>query len=365
MSLANAAYTMAKLYNKLKLEFGPMNTSLARKTCHRLVLGATLLTTSHLHAAEPRPVTTASLDMLAVSASRDAPAEVVSLNRAMLSAELNARIVAVRAEVGDRVAVGDVLVELDCRDYIARAEQAAATLAALEAQIDFADYRSKRARTLSERNAVAEEALRERETTLQRLVAERDGQRAALGTARLQVERCMVRAPFSAAIVARPAQLGALAAPGTPLVELLDVESVEVRARVRRGLIDSLDNAAEVLFNDGRGDFALERRAILPDVDPRGDSVELRLTFAARRAAPGTPGRLVWRDAGLALPPYLVEERDGVSGVFTVNDDRAHFVPLVDVQEGRPVVVDLSPDTRLVIDGRAGLADGDPVRDVD
>ncbi len=324
-----------------------------------------LVTGWPLHAVESRPVTTARLGDLVVAAERDAPAEVVSLNRATLSAELNARIVVIRAEVGDRVEVGDALVELDCRDYTASAEQAAATLAALEAQIDFADYRSRRARTLSERNAVAEEALRERETTLQRLVAERDGQRAALGTARLQVERCKVRAPFTAALVDRPAQLGALAAPGTPLVELLDVDSVEVRARVRRALLDSLDGADEIVFNDGRGDFTLERRAILPDVDPRGDSVELRLTFSAARAAPGTPGRLVWRDAGLALPPYLVEERDGVSGVFTVNDDRAHFVPLVGVQEGRPVVVDLSPDTRLVIDGRAGLADGDAVRVVD
>ncbi len=324
-----------------------------------------LVTGWPLHAVESRPVTTARLGDLVVAAERDAPAEVVSLNRATLSAELNARIVVIRAEVGDRVEVGDVLVELDCRDYTASAEQAAATLAALEAQIDFADYRSRRARTLSERNAVAEEALRERETTLQRLVAERDGQRAALGTARLQVERCKVRAPFTAALVDRPAQLGALAAPGTPLVELLDVDSVEVRARVRRALLDSLDGADEIVFNDGRGDFMLERRAILPDVDPRGDSVELRLTFSAARAAPGTPGRLVWRDAGLALPPYLVEERDGVSGVFTVNDDRAHFVPLVGVQEGRPVVVDLSPDTRLVIDGRGGLADGDAVRVVD
>jgi len=338
-----------------------MDTSrlLAQSSRLLLAIGSPLL------ADEARPVTTARLGDLVVAAERDAPAEVVSLNRATLSAELNARIVAVRAEVGDRVEVGDILVELDCRDYTARAEQAAATLAALEAQIDFADYRSRRARTLSERNAVAEEALRERETTLQRLVAERDGQRAALGTARLQVERCKVRAPFTAALVDRPAQLGALAAPGTPLVELLDVDSVEVRARVRRALLDSLDGAAEIVFNDGRGDFTLERRAILPDVDPRGDSVELRLTFSAARAAPGTPGRLVWRDAGLALPPYLVEERDGVSGVFTVNDDRAHFMPLTDVQEGRPVVVDLSPDTWLVIDGRAGLKDGDPVRVVD
>jgi RND family efflux transporter MFP subunit len=339
------------------------STQLARRS--RFALALLLVAWTSLPAEEVRPVTTARLADLAVSAARDAPAEVVSLNRAMLSAELNARVVALHAEVGDRIGVGDVLVELDCRDYTARVDQAGAALAAIEAQIEFADYRSNRARTLSERNAVAEEALRERETTLQRLVAERDGQRAALSAARLHVERCKVRAPFAAVVVARPAQLGALAAPGTPLVELLDVDSVEVQARVRRGLLEGLDDAAEVVFNDGRADFPLRRRAALPDVDPRGDSVELRLTFTGPRAAPGTPGRLVWRDAGLALPPYLVEQRDGVSGVFTVNDARAHFMLLGRVQEGRPVPVELPPETRLVIDGRAGLVDGDPVRVVD
>ncbi len=341
-----------------------MNAPVSQARCRRFAL-AGLLAISPLHAEEARPVTTAPLGGLAVSAARDAPAEVVSLNRAVLSAELNARVVSVRAEVGDRVAVGDVLVELDCRDHRARAEQAEAALAAHEAQIGFAEYRSKRARALSERNAVAEEALRERESTLARLLAERDGQRAALAVARLQVERCRVRAPFAAAVVARPAQLGALAAPGTPLVELLDVDSVEVRARVRRSLVTGLDAVADVVFHDGVRAYPLRRRAVLPDVDPRGDSIELRLTFTAERAAPGTPGRLVWRAAGLALPPDLVEQRDGVAGVFAVVDGRAHFVALAHAQEGRPVVVDLPADTPLVVDGRAGLRDGDPVRVVD
>ncbi len=329
------------------------------------VLITCLALSSAANAEKARPVTTAPLGELAVSASRDAPAEVVSLNYATLSAELNARIVAVRAEVGDRVQADAVLVELDCRDYVARADQATATLAALAAEIDFADYRLERARTLSERNAVAEEALRERESTLARLVAERDGQQAALGSARLQVDRCSVRAPFAAVVVARQAQLGALANPGTPLVDLLDVDSVEVRARVRRSLLHGLDAAAAVTFSDGLAEYPLVRRAVLPEVDPRGDSVELRLRFIDGRAAPGTPGRLVWRGKGLALAPYLVEQRDGTPGVFTVVDGHARFVPLAAVQEGRPVAVDLSPETLLVVDGRAGLRDGDPVRIVD
>ena len=310
-------------------------------------------------------MTVRPLGELAVPAARDAPAEVVSLDRAMLSAELNARVVAVHAEVGDRVASGELLAELDCREHRALADQAAAVLAALEAQIDFADYRVDRARTLSERNAVAEEALRERESTLARLAAERDAQRATLEIARLMVSRCAIRAPFAATVVSRPAQLGALASPGTPLVELLDVDSVEVRATVRRSQFEGVEAAARVEFDDGRDAHPVTLRARLPQVDPRADSVELRLTFDAAPAPPGTPGRLVWRGSGLALPPHLVEERDGVAGLFVADDGRARFVPLARVQEGRPVEVDLPPATRLIVDGRAVVEDGDPLRIVD
>ena len=115
---------------------------------------------------------------------------------------------------------------------------------------------------------------------------------------------------------------------------------------MRRGLLAGLEGAAEIAFDDGRDAVPLKLRAVLPDVDPRGDSVELRLTFTGPRAAPGTPGRLVWRDAGLALPPYLIVQRDGVSGVFSVNDEvRVHVTPSDELEEG----VEVSSDPVVIV----------------
>ena len=316
-------------------------------------------------AAEPVAVTARPLAGLAVAAVSDAPATVVALHRATLSAELSARVAVLHVEAGDRVDRDQPLVELDCRDYRARATQARAALDALDARIGLADYKLERARSLAERNAVADETLRERESERAVLRAELAAQQAALALADLAVERCTLRAPFAAVITARHAQLGALASPGTPLLDLLDVEHVEVQARVRRDLLAELEAAEQVAFVDGRDRLPLALRSVLPDVDPRSDAVELRFVFGAARAEPGTPGRVAWQAARPALPPDLLERRDGRLGVFLVDGGGARFHPLPGAQEGRPAPTDLPAATRLVVDGRAGLADGDPVRVVE
>jgi len=55
--------------------------------------------------------------------------------------------------------------------------------------------------------------------------------------------------------------------------------------------------------------------------------------------------------------------RDGRLGVFVVNDGRAHFTPLADAQEGRPVGVSLPASTHVVVNGQLVLKDGARVAD--
>ena len=53
--------------------------------------------------------------------------------------------------------------------------------------------------------------------------------------------------------------------------------------------------------------------------------------------------------------------RGGQLGIFHVNDGVAHFHPLPGNLEGQPARVDLPADTRIVVEGRHRLADGDAV----
>ena len=95
-------------------------------------------------AAEPA-VQLAPLSAIAVYPERQAPATVVSLNDTTIASEIAARINAIPVRVGDQVAAGEVLVRLDCRDYVLARSQAAARLDSLGERIALAEKRLQRA----------------------------------------------------------------------------------------------------------------------------------------------------------------------------------------------------------------------------
>ena len=84
------------------------------------------------------PVTVAPMSEVLVEAERSAPAAVEALNRPALAAEINARVEAIAVRVGDRVATGDLLAQLDCRSYRAALASARADLQGLRARQTFA-----------------------------------------------------------------------------------------------------------------------------------------------------------------------------------------------------------------------------------
>ncbi len=61
------------------------------------------------------------------------------------------------------------------------------------------------------------------------------------------------------------------------------------------------------------------------------------------------------------MPVAKIVQRGTVLGVFVANSDTVRFVPIPGAQEGRPALVDLSPDTLIVVRGQARLQDGDAV----
>jgi RND family efflux transporter MFP subunit len=164
------------------------------------------------------PVTTRPYAEVQIHPERSAPAEVLSLNDAELSAEITARIDRIPVRVGDQVRPGDLLVELDCRDYASRRKAQQATLTQLEAQHRLAASQVERARNLRERRGASEEEVEQRETELLALDAQLAAQREAVAQAELNVARCAIRAPYPAAVTARLASEGTLAAPGTHLL---------------------------------------------------------------------------------------------------------------------------------------------------
>ncbi len=328
----------------------------------RSLLSLMLLLPALAGADEAVLVSAKPLQELAIYPQVEAPATVVSINHSQVSAEISAPIDGVEVQVGDRVRKGDLLVRLDCTDYRLNERQADAALAAAKEQLRLADYRLQRAKALAKSSNVSEELLVQREVEVSALGADIRSRVAALGAARENVARCELRAPFDGVVVMRAAQLGELAVPGKGLVELQDVANVEVSAQVPGALVANLQAASEIAFQDDGRRRALRVRVVVPVRDPRARTQEVRLRFTAEPVEPGSAGRVVWRNGAPFLAPDLVERRNGVLGLFIVDNGIARFLPLPAAQEGRPARVDLPPDTAVIVDGRINLVDGSPIR---
>jgi multidrug efflux system membrane fusion protein len=317
-----------------------------------------------LASATEIPVTAVPLSALAIQTERSAPAAVESVNNADLSAEITARVSAIPVRVGDVVNAGDVLVRLDCRDYESRLAAQQASLLQLQTQQKLAANQLGRARNLNRDRNISEEEVDRRSTELAALDAQIGAQTEAVRQAELNVERCTVRAPFRAAVTARLTDIGSLANPGSTLVRLVQLDELEVVARLRPGEAIETSEAKQLEFVYLGQRYPLAVRRTLPVVDPTTRTVELRLEFTGAAAPPGSSGRLLWQSPGTYLPPDLLVRRGDALGVFVLVDGRASFRPVGEALEGQPARVDLPAGSLIISEGRQRLRDGDAVRAV-
>lgn len=173
----------------------------------------------------PPPVLLMSLAMVsclgAASAQKAVPAgteeiraQIVPLHSATLSSEMAGRIDGIATRAGDRFKKGDVLVTFDCampRAQLGRA-QAVVTQAARTFEIN--------------RRAVEQKSTGQLELDI--AAAEVLKAKADLAIAEAAASRCSVTAPFAGVTVAQKAHEFEYAAPGQPLLDVLDDHVLEI-----------------------------------------------------------------------------------------------------------------------------------------
>lgn len=307
------------------------------------------------------PVVTSPLSALARAQVFDAPATVVSLNTPLVAAQVSGIVEAITVRVGDPVGQGDTLVRINCDDARTRLQMARAGLQRNRAQVVFARAQLGRAVELRKQRSVSAEVVEQRAMELQIATADEDSQAAEIEQLQRAIARCEIKAPFDALVLERLAQEGALASPGTPLLELVQLENAEAVAQLRESDLTSMQAAGGIVFRYAEQDFPVQLRAAPPVVDARTRTREARLTFIGRAAPPGAPGRLRWTGSAAQLPADLLVRRNGLLGLFLARRGKAVFHPLADAREGQPVAVRLPADTLLVTEGRQRLNDGDRI----
>lgn len=312
-------------------------------------------------ATQTTPVTTVALGDIWIKPLHSAPATVVALNQSKLSAEINARIDLIHVMVGQQVTKDQPLVALDCRDHRSHLAQQQSELVRLQSQASQAGNKLKRALNLKNDRNISQEQLEERDTELAALTAQIKAQKETVSQHLRDVERCNLTAPFAGEVKARLASEGELAAPGTPLIELLQHSGREVEANIRPGRAEQLITA-KAHFRFQGTDYPVRLARITTSLDPTTRTRTARFTFDAKAAPAGSAGRLLWRDPRPHVPADFIQQRDDQLGYFVSKDKTASFISLSDALEGRPAAVTQAADARLVDQGRHGLKQGDSLK---
>jgi RND family efflux transporter MFP subunit len=364
-----------------------------------LLTGALVLSGCALHPADAQ---TAAIPVhLAVAEpSRFAnPAElagtVVSAQSVTLGAASAGRVVSVNVRVGDRVAAGEVIAQVDATAYGAqlagaRAGAAAAydserasraQLAQARSRYHLASVTAARMSRLYAQGAISRQQQDETQADLDAAQAGVDQAQAGLAAAQglrtqaqagvtaaaVPLANATIVAPFAGAITQRFVAAGAVVGPGSPVAVLENTGDLELDVALPEDQAGTLAPGGRLTVRvDALGDTPIAGtvRALAPSDDPALRSVTLRIAIAAHPGLlPGMFARVavpgIARE-GTAVPLAALVTRAGQSGIFVVRNGTAIFIPLRSaVIHGNAVQIEgVTPGTRVADSALDQLTDG-------
>jgi RND family efflux transporter MFP subunit len=303
-------------------------------------------------------VRTQVLGDVLVDFERRAPAEVRALNDSNMSAEVSAVVLSVHADVGQAVAKGDLLLELNPTDYQLNLKQAEANLASSQARLSQAKAKLERAKRLGDNQYISADELLERETDVMVAEAQIQGNEVAVSIAGRNLDKCSLKAPFDGVVGDRMAQVGNFVRNGDPLISLTQVDQFELDAAIPDSQADEVLNTELIRFESRGQSWPIKLLRLSSVIDSQRRTRQARFVFTDDAPAVGRSGELVWMVGAGMLPSNLISRRDGVLGVFLLNGGKAKFEPLPGAQEGRPSRVALPASSLVITMGRERLQDG-------
>ncbi len=302
---------------------------------------------------------------------------------ALLSARIMGRIKSVRAEEGDRVKKGQLLVEIDADEIRAKkseAEQARdeglAALREAEAALDNADVNYSRIKSLYDENAVSKKELDD--MTTQRAMAEsrvaqvkaRIAQAgAAVKQADVMLGYSVISSPVDGVVVMKSAHAGETASPGMPLMKVMDDRVLRLVTTVKESGISGLKTGDKVAVTvDALPNEELTGAVseIVPAADPATRSFTVKVDLPGKAGLmPGMFGRArlpVGVRGAVMLPEGCLVDREGVEGVYVVGDGgviRFQSVRLgEELEGGREVLSGLSGGEVVAVGDLSGIREG-------
>jgi RND family efflux transporter MFP subunit len=262
-----------------------------------------------------------------------AEARVEAVRASVLAAQVPGRVTALNVKVGDAVRAGQVLASIDERAARQQVAASEAQAAAAQAQLEAARREYERQQRLFKKEYLSQAALDRAEAQYKAASAEARAMLAQSGVAQTQSGFHTLLAPYAGVVSAVNVELGDMAMPGKPLIELYDPSRLRVTAHVPEALAQRIEpgrpTELELPAASGPRSLSVTQWTILPTADPQTHTVELRLPLPAdlHGLAPGLFARALLPlapeagSAALTVPSSAVIRRTELNAVYVLAPD--------------------------------------------
>lgn len=304
--------------------------------------------------------------------------------RAELGFKRGGEVATVMVDLGDSVAAGQLLAQLDTRALAsdlrrAQSEEvlAAANRRSASAQKELAANTERRVRALRANGNVSQQAFDEAHLQYRVSRAQLEVAQASLGRAQAAVEamevalsEAEIRAPFGGVIQARHVDEGSQIGPGSPALSLVETSKREAHIGIPESAVTSLTVGDAYTINWQNVSASAQLRSLLPEVNPNTRTVTAVFTVADQRIPLGAVVELSLRQRvpgnGFWVPIDALTAMDrGLWGVFIIDAENIVQQRLVEIvhNEGDRAFVRglLSTSDRVVATGTQRIVAGQRV----
>ncbi len=331
---------------------------------HRILLVAAVLQglTFGQALAQAAPLATATVELREIELTYPAEAVVEAVKQATLAAQAPGRVVEVRADAGDAVKQGQLLMRIDARE-------AAESYAASQATLGNAKAHFERTKSLYEQKFISKAALDKAE-------ADYRAARANSGAAGAAASHASIVSPLTGFVAQRHAERGEMATPGSPLITVYDPKGLRVISSIPQYKLAEVRASlrAKIEFPGSGKWIDAVKVEVLPAADPRTHTVQARAylptnlpdglggtnmgvipgMFARAHFVTGTAKKLL-------VPAAAVLRRGEVTAVYVIDEKNAARMRQVRLSEPlaggfHEVLAGLSAGEKVALDPvKAGI----------
>ncbi len=281
---------------------------------HAILLLAAVL--PGLTLAQAAPLATATVELREIELIYPAEAVIEAVRQATIAAQVPGRVVEVRADAGDAVKQGQLLMRIDARE-------AAEGYAASQATLANAKANYERTKNLHTQKFISKAALDKAESDYK-------AAQAGSGAAGAAASHASIVSPLTGFVAQRHTEAGEMATPGRPLVTVYDPKGLrgtssipqyklaEVRANLR----------AKIEFPETGKWVDASKVEVLPAADPRTHTVTARVYLPDNQPGilPGMFARahfVTGKAKKLLVPAAAVLRRGEVTAVYVIDEKSA------------------------------------------